>query len=101
MVPSQKAAPITSTITHQAFIRALRLSITGLAVPWVRRLSAKPMSEASSRNAPMPANNINVCLSMSGMLPGQVQQRFATALEKLRLAFLFVHGQRGAKADGA
>ncbi|MNF83205.1 hypothetical protein D3C84_655250 [compost metagenome] len=101
MVPSQKATPITKTITHQALIRALRLSITGLAVPRVRRLSTKPISEASSRNAPIPANNIKVCLSMSGMLPGQVKQRFATAFEKLRLAFLFAQGQRGAKADGA
>ncbi|KPU61517.1 hypothetical protein AN403_5518 [Pseudomonas fluorescens] len=101
MVPSQNAIPITSTITHQALIRALRLSITGLATPWLRRLSRKPISEATSRNAPMPANNIEVCLSMSGMLPGQVQQRLATALEELRLAFFFVQVERGTKADGA
>ncbi|MNC65444.1 hypothetical protein D3C75_1157360 [compost metagenome] len=100
-MPSQKAIPITSTITHQALIRALRLSITGLSVPRVRRLSTRPMIEASSRNAPIPANNIKVCLSMSGMLPGQAQQRFAAAFEELRLAFVFVDGQRGTKADSA
>ncbi|MNL45746.1 hypothetical protein D3C87_1684160 [compost metagenome] len=101
MVPSQKAIPITSTMTHQALIRALRLSITGFAVPPARRLRMKPITEASSRNAPIPPNNIRVCLSMSGLLLGQAQQRVAAAFEKLRLGFFFAKGQGGAKADGA
>ncbi|MNW02083.1 hypothetical protein D3C71_1978160 [compost metagenome] len=101
LVPSQKAMPITATITHQALIRALRLSITGSGVPRLRSLRIQPISEASSRKAPIPPNSIRVCLSMSGRLLSQVQQRCTAALEKLFFAFINIEGQRRAKTGGA
>ena len=100
-VPSQKAMPITTTITHQALMRALRLSITALGVPRVRSLRIRPISEASTRIMPIPPNNIRVWLSMSGMLRGEGEQGVAAAGEEQGLVFTVCHLQGGAEAGGA
>src|SRR3546814_1801934 len=100
-LPSQNAVPITSTITHQALIRALRLSMTEFGAPFVRSLRMKPITEASSRIAPIPPNSIRVCLSMSDVLRGQCQQRGPAAFKKLLFAFIFFDAQRCAETGGA
>src|SRR5471032_488132 len=93
--------PITTTITHQALMRALRLSITAFGVPRVRSLRIRPISEASTRIAPIPPNNIRVWLSMSGMLRGEGEQGVAGAGEEQCLVFAVLQLQRCAEAGGA
>ena len=100
-MPSQKAMPITTTITHQALMRALRLSITAFGVPRVRSLRIRPISEASTRIAPIPPNNIRVWLSMSDMLRGEGEQGVAGAGEEQRFVFTVFQLQRRAEAGGA
>src|SRR5471032_746943 len=100
-VPSQKAMPITTTITHQALIRALRLSTTAFGVPRVRNLRIRPISEASTRMAPIPPNNIRVWLSMSDMLRGKGKQGVAGAGEEGGFVFVIFQLQWRTEAGGA
>jgi len=93
--------PMTTTITHQALMRALRLSITAFGLPRVRSLRIRPISEAMTRIAPMPPNNIRVWLSISGMLRGKGEQGVASAGEEGGFVFAFFQLQGGTEAGGA
>src|SRR5690606_11063855 len=93
--------PITATITHQALMRALRLSITGFSASPLRRLSTKPISDASASRAPIPANSMRVLLSMSGFLRCQFQQRLTRAGQEGVLVFVLADAQRRAETDRA
>ncbi|CNK21368.1 Uncharacterised protein [Mycobacterium tuberculosis] len=92
---------MTTTITHQALMRALRLSITALGVPRVRSLRIRPISEASTRIAPMPPNNIMVWLCISSVLRGKGEQGIAAAGEEHCFVFALFQLQRCAEAGGA
>src|SRR5690606_9013991 len=93
--------PITATITHQALMRALRLSTTGFSASPLRRLSTKPISDASASRAPIPANSMRVLLSMSGLLRRQFQQRLTRAGQEGVLVFVLADAQRRAETDRA
>src|ERR1043166_1660841 len=62
VLPSRNATPIVSTITHQARMRALRLSIVPCGRPGTARcLRMKPTTEASTRMVATPAKMAKVC----------------------------------------
>src|SRR5690606_35811734 len=93
--------PMTSTMAHQASIRALRLSITALGVSPARRRRKRAIRVASSRTAPMPANSRIVLRSISDLLWSQGQQGVARAFEEGGLVLPGDPLQRRAEAQGA
>src|SRR2546426_4055023 len=95
-LPKTNARPITRTITHQARMRAFRLSIAPCG--WsgaLRLLSRKPTTDASTSVAPMLAKIASVSCGAVMILGEclvqrrhQRQQRVARAIEKTRLVFI-------------
>ena len=56
--PNKKAIPMTSTITHHALMRALRLSIVECGMPLaIAVLSDQPTMDATTSTAPIPTNS--------------------------------------------
>ena len=59
--PKRKATPIRITMIHQAFMRWLRLTITGLPAPPCLCARSAPTALATRSTPPIPRNRNSVC----------------------------------------
>src|SRR5687767_607373 len=108
VLPNANASPSTTTITHHAFTRAMRLSIVECGSPCATLWrSTTPMTLASTSTAKMPAKRVRRfgCWPVIGLRRSscggrrQRQQRVAEPLDERILVLARLDPQRRAESQ--
>src|SRR5688572_9270608 len=110
VLPNANASPSTTTITHHAFTRAMRLSIVGCGSPCATLCrSTTPMTLARTSTAKMPAKSVSRFGCAPVIASGRAscrwrrkrEQRVTEPLEERVLVFTRPDPQRRAESQRA